>query len=98
MKRPGVPLRASSRADRWVRYRRTWFCGEIATLSAGSKREAVMPKRPDTCGFNHVATMTADLDRYLQFYGDVFGAEVVSITQARGDHPRMAIVNMGGDG
>jgi catechol 2,3-dioxygenase-like lactoylglutathione lyase family enzyme len=57
-----------------------------------------MPEKPDTCGFNHVATMTANLDRYLEFYGDVFGAEVITITDARGDHPRMAVVNMGGDG
>ncbi len=49
-----------------------------------------------TTGFNHVATMTADLDRYLAFYQDIFGAEVVSITERQGDHPRMAIVNMGG--
>jgi catechol 2,3-dioxygenase-like lactoylglutathione lyase family enzyme len=40
--------------------------------------------------------MTADLDRYLAFYGEIFGAEVVAITEARDDHPRMAVVNMGG--
>jgi catechol 2,3-dioxygenase-like lactoylglutathione lyase family enzyme len=42
--------------------------------------------------------MTANLDRFLEFYGDVFGAEVITITEAKGDHPRMAVVNMGGDG
>ena len=57
-----------------------------------------MPGRPETRGFNHVATMTADLDRYLAFYGEIFGAEVLSIMEAEGDHPRMAVVNMGGDG
>jgi catechol 2,3-dioxygenase-like lactoylglutathione lyase family enzyme len=57
-----------------------------------------MPVRPETRGFNHVATMTADLDRYLAFYGEIFGAEVLSIMEAEGDHPRMAVVNMGGDG
>jgi catechol 2,3-dioxygenase-like lactoylglutathione lyase family enzyme len=56
-----------------------------------------MPKRPKTLGFNHVATMTADLERYLAFYGDIFGAQVIHIMEAEGDHPRMAIVNMGGD-
>jgi catechol 2,3-dioxygenase-like lactoylglutathione lyase family enzyme len=56
-----------------------------------------MTERPKTLGFNHVATMTADLERYLTFYGDIFGAQVVSIMEAKGDHPRMAIVNMGGD-
>ena len=50
-----------------------------------------------TSGINHVATMTADLERYLAFYQRIFGAEVVSIMEAHGDHPRMAIVNMGGD-
>ena len=50
-----------------------------------------------TSGINHVATMTADLDRYLEFYQRIFGAEVVTITEAEGDHLRMAVVNMGGD-
>ena len=57
-----------------------------------------MSERPKTLGFNHVATMTPDLERYLDFYHDVFGAEVVHIMEAKGDHPRMAIVNMGGEG
>jgi len=56
-----------------------------------------MASRPRTSGFNHVATMTADLDRYLAFYQEIFGAEVVTIMEAEGDHPRMAVVNMGGD-
>jgi catechol 2,3-dioxygenase-like lactoylglutathione lyase family enzyme len=56
-----------------------------------------MSKHPKTLGFNHVATMTADLDRYLAFYEEIFGAEVVTITEAHGDHPRMAVVNMGGN-
>jgi catechol 2,3-dioxygenase-like lactoylglutathione lyase family enzyme len=56
-----------------------------------------MSSHPDTRGFNHVATMTADLDRYLEFYEDVFGAEVVTIMEAHDDHPRMAVVNIGGD-
>jgi catechol 2,3-dioxygenase-like lactoylglutathione lyase family enzyme len=55
-----------------------------------------MPEHPETCGINHVATMTADLDRYLAFYEAIFGAEVIAITEAREDHPRMAVVNMGG--
>ena len=57
-----------------------------------------MSRHPETSGFNHVATMTANLERYLQFYGDVFGAEVITIMDAEGDHPRMAVVNMGGGG
>ncbi len=57
-----------------------------------------MSMHPETCGFNHVATMTANLDRYLEFYRDMFGAEVTSMMEAEGDHPRMAIVDMGGNG
>src|SRR3974390_1993495 len=57
-----------------------------------------MSEHPMTVGFNHVATMTPDLERYLAFYKDMFGAEVIHIMEAEGDHPRMAIVDMGGDG
>ena len=31
---------------------------------------------PITTGFNHVATLTADLDRLVAFYGAAFGGEV----------------------
>ena len=47
-----------------------------------------MSDQPTTVGFNHVATMTPNLDRYLAFYGDMFGAEVIHIMDAEGDHPR----------
>src|SRR5262249_52128878 len=57
-----------------------------------------MAAKTKTSGFNHVATMTADLDRYLAFYQEMFGAEVLSVTEARDDHPGMAIVDMGGSG
>jgi catechol 2,3-dioxygenase-like lactoylglutathione lyase family enzyme len=56
-----------------------------------------MSERPRTLGFNHVATMTPNLERYLAFYGDMFGADVIHIMEAQGDHPRMAIVDIGGD-
>jgi catechol 2,3-dioxygenase-like lactoylglutathione lyase family enzyme len=49
-----------------------------------------------TAGFNHVATLTVDLDRYVDFYRRVFGAGLLSITEARPDHPRMAIIDVGG--
>ena len=51
---------------------------------------------PITTGFNHVATLTTDLDRFASWYGDVFGAEVVHTMDAEGDHPRMFIIDMGG--
>ena len=50
-----------------------------------------------TCGFNHVATLTTDLDRHADFYRRVFGAEVVFRMDATPDHPRMFILDMGGD-
>lgn len=49
-----------------------------------------------SCGFNHVATLTPDLDRVVEFYTTVFGAELTFEMEAADDHPRMAIVEMGG--
>ena len=49
-----------------------------------------------TSGFNHVATLTTDLDRFAAWYGEVFGAEVTFSMEAEGDHPRMFIVDLGG--
>lgn len=51
---------------------------------------------PVTSGFNHVATVTADLDRCTQFYADAFDGAVVFEMDAEGDHPRMAIIDLGG--
>jgi catechol 2,3-dioxygenase-like lactoylglutathione lyase family enzyme len=49
-----------------------------------------------TDGFNHVATLTTDLDRFTAWYLQVFEAPVVFEMAAEGDHPRMAIVDLGG--
>ncbi|MET0145747.1 MAG: VOC family protein [Ilumatobacteraceae bacterium] len=49
-----------------------------------------------TVGFNHVATVTADLDRTKQFYADAFDATVTFEMAAEPDHPRMAILDLGG--
>ena len=51
---------------------------------------------PVTSGFNHVATLTSDMDRTVQFYRDAFEAELVFEMQAEGDHPRMSILDLGG--
>ena len=51
---------------------------------------------PITTGFNHVATLTTDLDRFAAFYAKVFGAEVIFRMDADGDHPKMYILDMGG--
>jgi len=48
-----------------------------------------------TVGFNHVATLTADLDRLTAFYGRAFDAVVTFEMAARDDHPRMAILDLG---
>jgi catechol 2,3-dioxygenase-like lactoylglutathione lyase family enzyme len=51
---------------------------------------------PFTSGFNHVATLTTDLDRFAAWYGEVFGAVVTYTMDATPDHPRMFILDMGG--
>ena len=51
---------------------------------------------PVTAGFNHVATLTSDMARTVQFYCDAFGAEVVFEMDAKDDHPRMSILDLGG--
>ena len=47
-------------------------------------------------GFNHVATLTTDLDRHAAFYEQAFGAEVTFRMEATDDHPRMFILDLGG--
>jgi catechol 2,3-dioxygenase-like lactoylglutathione lyase family enzyme len=51
---------------------------------------------PVTSGFNHVATMTANMDRTVQFYKDAFDGKVTFEMEAREDHPRMTIMDLGG--
>jgi catechol 2,3-dioxygenase-like lactoylglutathione lyase family enzyme len=49
---------------------------------------------PSVSGINHVALVTADLDRFIAFYGEVFGATVV--VTLRDDHGRHALLDVGG--
>jgi catechol 2,3-dioxygenase-like lactoylglutathione lyase family enzyme len=51
---------------------------------------------PLTTGFNHVATLTPDLDRFADWYGRVFDAVVTFRMDAAPDHPKMYILDMGG--
>ena len=51
---------------------------------------------PTTSGFNHVATLTTNMDRTVGFYKAAFGAEVIFEMQAQPDHPRMIILDLGG--
>jgi catechol 2,3-dioxygenase-like lactoylglutathione lyase family enzyme len=50
---------------------------------------------PITSGFNHVATLTTDLDRFKAWYAEVFDAATLFEMDERDDHPRMAIVDLG---
>ena len=51
---------------------------------------------PITSGFNHVATLTSNMDRLVGFYKAAFGAEVIFEMQAKPDHPHMIILDLGG--
>jgi catechol 2,3-dioxygenase-like lactoylglutathione lyase family enzyme len=51
---------------------------------------------PISTGFNHVATVTADLDRVVAFYRTAFDAQVTLEISRTDDHPRMAILDLGG--
>ena len=51
---------------------------------------------PITSGFNHVATLTSNMDRTVQFYRDAFDGHVVFEMEAKGDHPKMSIIDLGG--
>ncbi len=47
-----------------------------------------------TDGFNHVAVLTGDMDRFVDFYVETFGAEVVVDHVEPGD-PRLCILSIG---
>ncbi len=51
---------------------------------------------PLTTGFNHVATLTTDMDRTVGFYQQVFDGNVTFEMAKRDDHPWMKIVDIGG--
>jgi catechol 2,3-dioxygenase-like lactoylglutathione lyase family enzyme len=49
-----------------------------------------------TKGFNHVATLTTDMDLTVHFYEQSFDAVVTFEVAKRDDHPWMKIVDLGG--
>lgn len=51
---------------------------------------------PISTGFNHIGTITADLDRTVDFYRTVFDATVAFEIPASDDHPRMVALDLGG--
>lgn len=52
---------------------------------------------PLTTGFNHVATLTTDMDTTVAFYEAAFEATVTFELPATDDHPWMKILDLGGD-
>ena len=51
---------------------------------------------PISTGFNHVATLTTDMDLTVGFYERVFDATVTFTMEKADDHPYMKIVDVGG--
>jgi len=51
---------------------------------------------PITTGFNHVATLTTDMNLTVGFYEQAFGATVTFEMQQTDDHPWMKILDLGG--
>jgi len=51
---------------------------------------------PLTTGFNHIATLTDDMNRTVRFYETAFDAKVVAEIARRDDHPWMKVVDIGG--
>jgi catechol 2,3-dioxygenase-like lactoylglutathione lyase family enzyme len=50
---------------------------------------------PLTTGFNHVATLTTDMDTTVAFYESAFEAVVTFEIQASDEHPWMKILDLG---
>jgi catechol 2,3-dioxygenase-like lactoylglutathione lyase family enzyme len=50
---------------------------------------------PITTGFNHVATLTTDMDLTVRFYEQAFDAVVTVEVPATDDHPWMKILDLG---
>ena len=51
---------------------------------------------PISTGLNHVAFLTTDMNRTVQFYEEVFEGVVTFEMQKTDDHPWMKIVDVGG--
>jgi catechol 2,3-dioxygenase-like lactoylglutathione lyase family enzyme len=51
---------------------------------------------PLTTGFNHVATLTTDMDLTVGFYEQAFGGVLTHEVAKADDHPWMKVVDLGG--
>ena len=49
-----------------------------------------------TTGFNHVATLTTDMDLTVRFYEEAFDAVVTFEVARRDDRPWMKVLDLGG--
>lgn len=64
-----------------------------STIASADERE---PHMPLTTGFNHVATLTTDMDTTVAFYASAFEATVTFEMPRSDDHPWMKILDLGG--
>lgn len=55
-----------------------------------------MARMPISTGFNHIGTLTTDMNRTVRFYEQAFDAQVTGEIAARDDHRWMKIVDIGG--
>src|SRR5690606_18119084 len=55
-----------------------------------------VPPMPVTVGFNHIATLTTDMDLTVGFYEQAFGGVVTFTLERTDDHPYMKVVDLGG--
>ena len=47
-------------------------------------------------GFNHIGTLTTNMNRTVRFYEEAFDAKVLGEVPPREDHPWMKVVDIGG--
>ena len=57
---------------------------------------SIVHDMPISIGFNHVATLTTDMNLTVGFYEQAFGGVVTYEMQKTDDHPWMKIVDIGG--
>lgn len=71
--------------------------GTKSDLRGGVPAATIGPV-PLTIGINHVTVTTADLDRLVRFYVEMFDAQKTFERAETDHHARMAIVDLGGSG
>jgi catechol 2,3-dioxygenase-like lactoylglutathione lyase family enzyme len=69
---------------------------DLATAVSARTSPVIVLAVPVTSGFNHVATLTSDMDLTVRFYEQAFDAVVTFEVAKRDDHPWMKILDLGG--